>query len=227
MNKKGSLRSLAISMVLLLLLYPFLVGGTAQRILMNILMSAIFFFGIGVVSYSRKNLIIAVSLGVPWFILTWVEMITPDPSVYLSLAAGILAILFFAFTAIVILRFVLEAKEVTGDVLFGAASIYMLIGGLWFMIYLVIENLQPGSFMYAALGPDQVVEWTEFLYYSFATLTTLGYGDIVPVSLLAKHFAAAQAIVGVMYLAIIISRLVGLFIAQSRTSGEGSGTEKP
>jgi hypothetical protein len=219
MKMKGSLRSLAISMVLLLLLYPFLVQGTAQRIFMNILASAIFFFGISVVSYARHNLVFALSLAVPWFILSWLEVISPDPTLALSLASSVLALLFYAFTTVVIFRFILRAKDVTGDVLFGAICIYMLIGGMWFLIYTMIEALQPGSFMYSALGPGHAVEWTEFLYYSYATLTTLGYGDIVPVSLPAKHFAATQAIVGVMYLAIIISRLIGLFISQSKMSG--------
>jgi hypothetical protein len=219
MKMKGSLRSLVISMVLLLLLYPFLIGGVVQRTAMNIIMSAIFFFGISTVSFNRRNMTIGLSIGVPWFLLTWIEMITPDPPLFLSLAATLLLIPFYVLIVVVIFSFVLKSKEVTENVLYGAVAIYMLIGGLWMSIYVLIETLHPGSFMYAALGPGNPVEWMDLLYYSFATLTTLGYGDIVPVSLPAKHFAVTQAIIGVMYLAIIISRLIGLFIGQARASG--------
>jgi hypothetical protein len=181
-------------------------------------MSAIFFFGISAVSFNKRNMIIGLSLGVPWFLVTWVEMITPNPPLFLSLAATLLLIPFYILIVIVIFTFILKSKEVTENVLYGAVAIYLLIGGLWMSIYLVIETLQPGSFIYAALGPGTAVEWVDLLYYSFTTLTTLGYGDIVPVSLPAKHFAVTQAIIGVMYLAIIISRLIGLFITQARTS---------
>jgi hypothetical protein len=214
-----SIRSLAAAMVLLLLLFPLMVGGTAQRLVMNVLMSLIFLSAIWAVSSRRRDLIVATALGVPWFLLTWAEMITPVPSAFLSLTSMAIAVLFFGFTAGVILRSILKTEEVTGEVLYGAFSVYMLVGGLWFMVYLMIENIQPGSFVYAAQGPGHLVDWTEFLYYSFATLTTLGYGDIVPVSLPARHFAVAEAIAGVMYLALIISRLVGLFIAQKERGG--------
>jgi hypothetical protein len=205
-------------MILLLLLFPFLTAGTPQVIVLNVLMSAIFFFGIKAVSDSRAHLLIALSIGVPWFVLTWREMIVPQPSLALSAAVSVLSLAFFAFTAAVLLVYILNSERVTEDVLYGAVASYLLLGGLWFSAYVLIETLQPGSFFDSSLGAGQTADWTELLYFSFVTLTTLGYGDIVPATLVARHFAVAEAIIGVMYLAIVISRLVGLYIAQSRST---------
>jgi hypothetical protein len=213
---KKSLRSLALSMIVLLLLYPFLTAGTPRRVVMNVLMSAIFFFGITAVSDSKKHLAFAVSLAVPWFLLTWATMVAPDPGLLLNAAANVLSIAFFTFTVAVILAYILRSERVTDDVLWGAVAVYLLLGGLWFTVFTLIEALSPGSFLDTTAGAGQATESTELLYFSFTTLTTLGYGDIVPATLVARHFAVTEAIVGVMYLAVVISRLVGLFIAEAR-----------
>jgi ABC-type multidrug transport system fused ATPase/permease subunit len=191
-------------------------GGIGQ-IILNILMSAIFAFGIYAVSYKRKTVIIGLTLGLPWFILSWIDLlIAPlsSLSLILALLSTVSIILFMAFTAIVILLFVLKASQVDEDLLYGAIAIYMLIGGTWAMIYAILEEIHFGSFAIAAAHDlDGVVTWFDLLFYSFATLTTLGYGDIVPVTSPARSLAVIEAIIGVMYLAIIISRLVGIFIA--------------
>ena len=190
-------------------------GGIGQ-IISNIFMSAVFAFGIYAVSYKRKTVIVGLTLGLPWFILSWIDsLMTPLSSLSLILAviSGVSIILFMAFTAIVILLFVLNASQVDEDLLYGAVAIYMLIGGTWSMIYTILEEVHFGSFtIAAAYDIDGVVTFFDLLFYSFATLTTLGYGDIVPVTSLARSLAVVEAIIGVMYLAIIISRLVGIFI---------------
>jgi len=222
----GKLRNLVISMVLLLLLFPFLQEGTIQRIIANILNSAILFFGVYAVSFRRRNLIIALALGVPWVALSWLEIVaipnilSPLSFILVSFSSSFY-ILFMGFTAIVILLYVLKSERVDEEVLYGAAAVYMLAGGTFFAIYVFIELLLPGSFMHAALGPDVTVEWPALLYYSYTTLTTLGYGDIIPVSAQARSFAVLEAIIGVMYLAVIISRLIGMYITGSRSEQSG------
>lgn len=212
---KGKLRYLAVSMVILLLLYPFFEGGVSQTIIFNILLSAVCFFGVYAVSYKSKNLILALLFGLPWFISSWINLILTPPALILGLVSTISLMFFYTFTLSVILIFVLKATQVSEDVLFGAVSIYLLIGGIFNMIYLLIETSHPGSFF---INPEYnlggVIDGADFIYYSFATLTTLGYGDIVPLTSPARSFAVVEAIAGVMYLAIIISRLVGLYIVQ-------------
>jgi hypothetical protein len=110
----------------------------------------------------------------------------------------------------------MKSEQVDADVLYGSVCIYLLIGGIFAMIYLLIETLHPGSFFIdPAYNINGVVDAADFIYYSFITLVTLGYGDIIPVASYARGSAVIEGIIGVMYLAIIISRLVGLYIANS------------
>jgi hypothetical protein len=204
-------------MVLLLILSPFLEDDKIRMIVGGILLSAILFFGIYAVSYQRKSMITASIFGLPWFVLAWVNIFISIPSPVLPIISEMFLGLFYIYIAIVLLSYVLKTSQVTGDVLYGAVSIYLFIGGAWYAIYTVIEALHPGSFYIgAAYNIDGVLNQSDFLYYSFATLTTLGYGDITPVTSIARSFAVTEAIIGVMYLAIIISRLVGLYITQTQ-----------
>jgi hypothetical protein len=202
-------------------------GGIGQ-IIVNILMSAIFAFGIYAVSDARKTVVIGLALGLPWFFLSWIDLlVTPlaSFSLILALCSSVSIIVFMAFTALAILLFVVRAPHVNDDVLYGAVAIYMLIGGTWAMIYAVLEELHFGSFVISSVHDiDGVVTWFDLLFYSFATLTTLGYGDIVPVTSQARSLAVVEAIIGVMYLAIIISRLVGMFIAKEEEYEENNLT---
>ncbi len=210
------LRNLTISMVLWLILYPVLEGSAIRMFILNILMSAIVLFGIFAVSYGKKNVAIGLAFGLPWFILTWLSLfISSTPSILISLS-NVFLIFFLSFTAIVILLFVLRSKEISADFLYGAVSVYLLIGGTWSTIYTLLETVQPGSFVIdPAYNIDGIVNWSDLLYYSYATLTTLGYGDVIPITSHARSLAVIEAIIGVMYLATIISRLVGLFISKS------------
>ena len=91
------------------------------------------------------------------------------------------------------------------------AVVYMFIGSLWFHIFVILETLQPGSF---SPPHDLLCENpTVFIYYSFVTLTTLGYGDITPLTTQAGSLAISEAIIGQIYMAVLITRLVGLQIA--------------
>jgi len=210
-------RHITFAIILWFILMPFLEGSGYKQILLNCLTSLIVLAGIFAVSEKRKTIIIGLCLGIPWFILSWIEILTTPLPLILSLISSLLLILFLIFTAFVILQFILESKEVSGDILYGAISTYFIIGGFWSMIYAVLETLQPGSFIISSThNLDGVVNWSDFVYYSYTTLTTLGYGDVVPVTSHARSFAVLEAIMGVMYLAIIISRLIGLFITRSK-----------
>lgn len=214
--REGSLRNLTVSIVALLVLYPLVAESIRGRLAMNLLMTVIFFFGIRAAGSSRKHTAIAVSIAVPWFVLTWMEEISADPSLGLGLTVNTLAILFFGFTLLVILAFVVQAERVTRDVLYGAAAIYLLLGGLWFLFYVFVDRLHPGAFLDNGVGGGSPADWPALLYYSYVTLTTLGFGDIVPATPIARHLTITEAIAGVLYLPFVIGRLIGINMAQSR-----------
>jgi len=211
-SMKNRLRYLTIAIVLWFLLFPFLEELDFRQIILNFFTSAIVLFGIFAVSNKKKFLAISLIFGLPWFIIVWIDiLISPLPQLAL-LIATIFLILFLAYTAIMILLFLLRSTEVHGDILYGAVSIYFIIGGTFSTIYMLLEGCFPGSIV---SNLSNALNISDFIYFSYITLTTLGYGEIIPVSALARSFAIIEAIIGVMYLAIIISRLVGLYISSS------------
>ncbi len=104
----------------------------------------------------------------------------------------------------------------------GAVSIYLVLGLIWAFLYSILETLQPGSFTMANDGAGKGLAEnlvSHSIYFSSVTLTTLGYGDIVPISRPARMFATLEATLGQLYIAIVIARLVGLHISQNRQNG--------
>jgi len=133
-------------------------------------------------------------------------------------------IILISFFAITVLGYVLRGTRVTTDKIFAAICVYLLIGYAWTFIYALLEELQPGSFVaLSAIAPnDYVARYMEMRYFSFMTLTTVGYVDIVTHSSATRTFAALEAVVGQIYLTVLVARLVGLHIvhAERRSSGE-------
>src|SRR5262245_26173629 len=106
------------------------------------------------------------------------------------------------------LRFILRAPRVTVQVLEAGISTYLVFGLLWALAYLMVDGLNPKAFTFSVAG-DSMAQ--SAIYYSFVTLTTMGYGDITPVSRVARMLAMLESTTGVMYMSILIARLVGLY----------------
>jgi voltage-gated potassium channel Kch len=129
------------------------------------------------------------------------------------------AIAFYLFTAASILVFVLKQHEITADTVYGALSVYLLIGITWSFAYTMIEHLAPGSFYIdPSLDTDGILERADFYYYSFVTLTTLGYGDILPITAQSRSLAALEAVCGVLYTATLVASLVGRLSSRPKKS---------
>jgi voltage-gated potassium channel len=117
---------------------------------------------------------------------------------------------------LLILVDVLAAERIVFDLIFGALCVFVLLGLCWANVYQLIERLSPGSFMvdYARYqidaSADPFASLGLFTYYSFVTLTTVGYGDIVPVSALARWLVWLEAVAGQFYMAVFVARLIGL-----------------
>jgi hypothetical protein len=114
---------------------------------------------------------------------------------------------FFLMTVITLFRLLFSTRRVSADTIKGAVCAYLLIGFLWSILYALCERILPGSFV-STHNQD-----IKFVYFSFTTLTTLGYGDIVPVGRTAGVLTNMEALTGQIFLAILVARLVGLYIA--------------
>jgi len=108
--------------------------------------------------------------------------------------------------AVSTLRFVVVTRDVTHEIIYAALSTYLIAGEFFGQVYIGIERLWPGSMA----SPDGFSEATA-VYYSFVTLATLGYGDILPKSDLARGVAVFEVIGGQLFLAVMVARLIGLF----------------
>lgn len=113
---------------------------------------------------------------------------------------------------VVLARYTFGTKTVMTDVLLSATSLYLVIGSGFAAILSLIEWWAPGSFV-ASSG--QAIDWQEMVYFSYVTLTTLGYGDITPAGSFAQSFTTFEAIVGTLYTVILLARLVGLHASRS------------
>lgn len=150
---------------------------------------------------------LALGLAGLWLILTWVRPFGAGPAGEIAADAVLLAIC--AVTIESALRRALSARVVDAEVLCAAISAYVLIGIAWAVAYTMLETLQPGAFALSA--DDAGHPWNALLYYSFTTLTTLGYGDVLPAMAIARAWAMVEAITGTIYLAVLIARLVSAY----------------
>jgi len=158
----------------------------------------------------RVRFIVALLLGIPTLVLYWIPRSTA-----LDLTMSILTGCLYLYAVLLLLPYLLRAHKIGIDELFGASSLYILIGLTWALLYLVLEITIPGSFHISdAHNPDGVLLLGDFTYYSFVTLTTLGYGDLVPVSCQARSLAILEAISGLLTLSVVFARIVSLYAAQ-------------
>lgn len=206
----GRFLFLLVSILLLFVLRPFLEDYIGINLLLDILFSFILFSGIYAVSQKKYQFIIALCIAIPPFLLFWSTHLLESPS--LILVRNSFMIIFFAYTVVIILSHIFREKEVTADLIMGAVCVYFFLGLMWGLVFSLLESLQPGSFQF---GQGETVELSNFMYYSFVTQTTLGYGDITPITTPARSFSLLEAVIGQLYVAVLIARLVGVHITQS------------
>ena len=195
------------SLVLLLVLSPLMEGSAAGNLLLTGLFTLVMLAAVFAASGRGRTLALALGLAIPWVYLTWVHPIWQADAT--DILASLLMIGLCLFVLTLVLIQVVRADHVGVDTICGAIAAYLLIGVVWAVCYSVIEALVPGSFGFSDLELETV--WTQLLYYSLVTLTTLGYGDITPIGAVARMWSALESVTGTLYLAVLISRLVSLY----------------
>ncbi|HOC41667.1 MAG TPA: potassium channel family protein [Thermoanaerobaculales bacterium] len=181
------------------------------------------------ISGDRTHLFVGLVLGFPAIAS---RLVTAHLRVVTVAPATLAALSVFAFLAYLIyrvMRDVLWGRRRTGERIIGAIVAYLLIGLQWSLIYGFVEHVHPGSFAIPAnvlpQGNVQIAAApvSVFVYFSFVTLATLGYGDITPISAAARTFAWSEAIVGQLFIAVTIARLVGIHAAEMAASSRDPG----
>jgi Ion channel. len=129
-----------------------------------------------------------------------------------------LQVVFCSMAVMVILCYVMQAKEVNNDVVFAALSVYLLFGLIFGFIYFIVEGMWPGSLVHTRAGLPFTggIHLSQTIYFSFVTLATLGYGDIIPSSDVIRSLAIIQTMCGQVYLVVLVARLVTLYGGSSK-----------
>jgi voltage-gated potassium channel len=202
--------------LLLLILAMLIIAPLAEefvrlRMLMDIFWSAIFIAVIYAVSHKKHHILIALLLALPMLGSIWSSYFVKLSAVVV--VGALCGAAFFIFAIIQILIFIYSQKEVSRDLIVGAAIVYLLMALAWSFIFGAVESLHPGSFSIPEIQGMSASR--HFLYYSFVTITTLGYGDITPVTSLARSLCVLEAVIGQLYLVVQVAWLVGVHVSQS------------
>lgn len=155
---------------------------------------------------------VALLLGGPVVVLTVLEGFYPESSAVL-LWSSLLHALFYFYTAYGLIRYMFNDDWVTRDELFATGAAFTVVAWGFAYLYQVVQIIWPGSFI-AYLDPQAARTWMELLFLSFTTLTSTGLSDVMPVAPHARSFVMIEQVAGMMYLALVVARIVGLTIAR-------------
>jgi len=199
--------ALLLSELGLVLIYPFLTGIIYHDEVFRLLAVVVFSMSLYAVMGRGRITTIAFILGGPAIVVRLIRMIGHRE--LFKLPDEFLGLAFLIFVTSVLVWSIVSKPSVTADTLAGAVSAYFLVGITFGVAYMIINSLMPGSFR-DTVEPGKHFTPADFSFFSFVTLTTVGYGDIVPWASHARALAIIESVIGIMYPAVLISRLVGL-----------------
>jgi hypothetical protein len=219
-----SYAALLVTLLVLLVAEPILGAVVPGGWLLEVALVVVLVTAMARITRQRRGLGLTLIVGVPAVLGRVVIAVLGDPP-------GLTRALIFTATALLLLRIVvaigrhvLTAREVTGDILAGAVCLYLLLGLMWAIAYAFLLALDPGAFAVADHlldgGAGRGPSFSAITYFSFVTLTTLGYGEMSPITPIARNLAWLEAVVGQLFVAITIARLVAMNIAH-RASASG------
>lgn len=194
------------------MIYPFADETRALRPFVQALDVAVVLMVVRLIRSQAVSLRSGWVIAIPTVALQLAHLISPNAAIELAMLAA--QVVFHGYAAIALLAYVLSDDVITLDELFAIAGIYVLLGLLWASAYAVVIHFDPAAiFINPSNNPDAVVGFGDLVYYSLTTLTSTGYGEMTPVSPAARSLAMVQQIVGVLFVAILISRLTSLYRA--------------
>ena len=211
---KGRAKYVLILIVLLNLLYPITSNGSIISLIgFASLYAGLFIVGILITSDSRAHITWSIGIAVIWLIMTVVYAFDPT-SFWKTQVSSFILIVFHSTIILVLMRYIFTAEQVTADIIYAACAVYFLLSFFFVPVYGMLEAAIPGSFVDNTL--ETAVHWQQFVYYSLVTLSTAGYGDILPANPWARMLAGLEATIGVLYVAILVARLVSLYEVRRR-----------
>jgi len=205
------------SLGLVIFLRPFIADWILGVAFVDILLFITIVAGVfSTIEHRRHFMVIsALAIGSAGSQIAW--LLTEENA--LLIAFLVLSLAFYSHIMWFLMRSLFSGEQIiTRDTLFQAVSAYLLLGFTWTFGYALLEFASPGSFIFGSHSPDDGLRFERFIGFSFTTLTTLGYGNISPATPRADAMTSLQAVVGQIYLAVVIARLVAMQLTQGRDS---------
>lgn len=210
-NVEGKVIYLLAFVTLVQFTYPITANGSVALTAYVILYASMLAVGILLGRDSRFHTIFLAVTGISYLIASLIYASAPTAT-WAVITTYITLVPYLGMLLWILGRFLAIAKTITRDVLYAAVALYLLLGAIFVPIYGLLDYMIPNSFRDGTF-PDAPVQWQQFIYFSYTTLTSSGYGDILPVSWWARSIANLEMITGVLFITIVMSRLVSLYNA--------------
>jgi hypothetical protein len=195
------------ALVALLVAMPFLGETPWGQVILSIFNVAVLLTAAAAVGRTWRSFVIAVILVLPVLCFRFLSLYSGQ-SGHIALSWGFNAG-FYLFILANLFRYVFRLDLMSRDKLYGAVAAYILIALFWAQLHCLTQYFYPGAYTYA--GTPQALDVAELIYFSFTALTTAGFGDIAPAVIQSRYLTLLEMIVGVMFVAILIARLTGVY----------------
>jgi hypothetical protein len=197
------------------LAYPFLDESTWGRSVLGVVQLGVLIAALAAVRRTPALTWVALLLGGPAMVLTVVEAVHPGTDAVV-LASALFHAPFYFYVSYAMIRYLFHDDRVTRDELFATAAAFTVVAWGFAYVYAAAQVVWPGSFVGAG-GGDGARPWFDLLYLSFTTLTSVGLSDVAPVLAHARSFVIIEQVAGVLYVALVVARLVGLTVTRQRS----------
>jgi hypothetical protein len=192
--------------LLAMLTYPFIEDTPGGHTAFNVFGIVVLAFTIRMVKRTPGEVRVSVALAVPIIILLLAQIVAGRRDL-LPWSSGLEA-LFYFYAALSLIAYMMDDQRATVDEFYAAAATFTLLAWGFTHLYVLLQELQPGTFA-AAVNAAAPRTWTELNYLSFALLSSTGIGDVIPLTVRARSLASIEMLVGLMYLAAVVARLIG------------------
>ncbi len=193
------------------LAYPFLDGSTPGRAVLGVVQMIVVFTAVAAVRLTPALSWVALLLGVPAMVFAVLEAVEPDTD-WIVLTSAVVHAPFYFYVSYAMIRYLFHDDRVTRDELFATGAAFTVVAWAFAYVYAGAQVLWPGSFV-GADGDDQ--EWFSLLFLSFTNLTSVGLSDVLPIDPHARSLVMVEQVVGVLYVALVVARLVGLTVVRA------------
>ncbi len=232
-SRQAPFSTLLVALVLFIVLIPVMGSSDLGIPVLRIGFSGVLIAGLWVANEGRKILTLAAVLMLSNLLAQWLVRWILNEELDKTILKSALSSIYLGVLAVTLMRTLIREQSPSSDTLLGGINVYLLVALMFAELHIVTECLAPGSYQQGGANliehGDAAAEClhTPFVYFSFVTLTTLGYGDVTPVTPGAQFLCAAEAVIGQLYVAILIGGLVALWIGSRVVEDEERRPDPP